>query len=188
MAFITDGTGNVISFADSFDVRDIEQRVFEANEINYQDAASPAFASLDEYVDFLLEKSTNRILLKIKASDWWRNYLSYSGAAITQINDLPNLNPTLVKARQADFTDMTVYYCLKEYLLPKVADFGIEESAEVAKIKYYEIKFQQMFDELLAIADWYDTDNDGTVEEGEKLITFRRNRRTRGRKFITRIE
>ena len=188
MAFITDNTGNVISFADFFDVNDIEQRVFEANEINFTDAASPAFSSLEEYVDYLLQKSTDRILLKMKASDWWRNYTSYSGASITQINDLPSVDPNRVLARQQDFTDMTVYYCLKEYLLPKVADFGVEESAEVAKIKYYENKFSQIFGELLAIADWYDANDDGTVEDSEKLISFRLNRRTRGRKFITRIQ
>lgn len=186
MAFITDGSGNVISFADYYDVKDIEQRVFEANEINFTDAASPAFGSLEEYVDYLLQKSTDRILLKLKASDWWRTYLGYVGIT-GQINDLPNVDPDKILSRQQDFTDMTVYYCLKEYLLPKVADFGIEESAEVAKIKYYSNKFEDMFSELVAIADWYDSDGDGTVEESEKLVSFRLTRRTRGRKYISRI-
>ncbi len=44
-----------------------------------------------------------------------------------------------------------------------------------------------MFQELIAVADWYDKDGDGTVQEGEELTTFRMTRRTRGKKFVTRI-
>lgn len=181
MAFVTNASGNVIAFSDSFDVRDIEQRVFEANEINFVDAASPAFTSLDEYIDNLCEKSMARILLKFKASSWWRTYTG-SGPS-----DLQDLDPDKIKSRQQDFTDMSVFYVLKEYILPKAADFGIEESAEVAKIKYYSDKFEDMFQELIAVADWYDKDGDGTVESGEKLTTFRMTRRTRGKKNIVRI-
>lgn len=187
MAFVTNITGNVISFADSFDVRDIEQRIFEANEINFADAASPAFATLDDYIDNLLEKSTDRLLLKIKASSWWREYNAYVGSNISNINVLPDVNPDKIVLRQQDFTDMCVFYCLKEYLLPKTADFGIEESSEVQKIRYYDNKFTEYFSELLAIADWYDADGDGTVEGNEQLTSFRKTRRTRGNPYITRV-
>jgi len=44
-----------------------------------------------------------------------------------------------------------------------------------------------MFQELIAVADWYDKDGDGTIESGEKLTTFRMTRRTRGKKNIVRI-
>jgi len=181
MAFVTNASGNVIAFSDSFDVRDIEQRVFEANEINFSDAASPAFNNLNEYIDSLCEKSMARILLKFKASSWWRTYTGVGPS------NLPDLDPDKIKARQQDFTDMSVFYVLKEYILPKAADFGIEESAEVAKIKYYSDKFEDMFQELIAVADWYDKDGDGTVQEDEELTTFRMTRRTRGKKFVTRI-
>ena len=181
MAFVTNASGNVIAFSDSFDVRDIEQRVFEANEINFVDAASPAFTSLDEYIDNLCEKSMDRILAKFKASSWWR---TYTGASI---NNLEDLNPDRILARQQDFTDMSVYYCLKEYILPKAANFGIENDAEVTKIQYYSDKFEDMFQELIALADWYDKDGDGSVKNDEKLTTFRMTRRTRGKKNIVRI-
>lgn len=181
MAFVTNASGNVIAFSDSFDVRDIEQRVFEANEINFLDATSPAFTSLDEYIDSLCEKSMARILLKFKATSWWRNYTGASA------DNLPDLSPDKILSRQSDFTDMAVYYVLKEYICPKAADFGIEESAEVAKIKYYSGKFEDMFQELIAVTDWYDKDGDGTVEDSEKLTTFRMTRRTRGRKNIVSV-
>jgi hypothetical protein len=187
MAFVTNQSGNVISFADSFDCKDIDQRFFEANEVNYTDAASPAFGSLDEYIDVLCEKSTDRILFKLKASNWWRNYNGHVGNTVTNLDNLPDVNPDNIKSRQQDFTDMCVYYTLKEYLVPKIADFSSEESQDVAKIKYYEQKFQDMFDELTAIADWYDYDGDGTIESGEKMTSYRMTRRTRGQRYITRV-
>jgi hypothetical protein len=76
---------------------------------------------------------------------------------------------------------------LKEYLLPKIADFGNPESAEVQKIQYYEGKFDDLFRELMDILDWYDADNDGAVQTNEKMVKFRPNRRTRGRSNISRV-
>ena len=72
MAFITDGGGNVISFAEYTDVVQKDQRVFEANELVIP--AESGFLTTQEFVENMLEKGTNRILLKLKASDWWRNY------------------------------------------------------------------------------------------------------------------
>ena len=80
---------------------------------------------------------------------------------------------------------MCCYHTLKEYLIPKVADFGNPESAEVQKIQYYENKFNDLFTELLAMMDWYDDDADGTVEDGEKRVRIELNRRTRGRKAVS---
>ena len=44
-----------------------------------------------------------------------------------------------------------------------------------------------MFQELIALADWYDKDGDGTIKDEEKLTTFRMTRRTRGKKNIVRV-
>ncbi len=79
---------------------------------------------------------------------------------------------------------MTVYYCIKEYIAPLIAEFGNEESPEVAKITYYDAKFNDIFKELLSVADWYDADGDGTVETDEKLTTFVRTRRSRSKNTI----
>lgn len=181
MAFVTNASGNVIAFSDSFDVRDIEQRIFESNEINFVDAASPAYTSLDEYIDALCEKSMTRILAKFKASSWWR---AYSGDSASNLTDI---DPDKIIARREDFTDMAVYYVLKEYLLPKTANFGVAENSEVVKISYYSDKFEDLFQELIALVDWYDKDGDGTIEQDEKLTTFRMTRRTRGKKNIVRV-
>jgi hypothetical protein len=76
---------------------------------------------------------------------------------------------------------------LKEYIYPKIADFGNPESSEVQKINFYDSKFNELFTEKLAVIIWYDVDNDSTVESGEQLVNFRKNRRTRGKRFITRV-
>ena len=68
---------------------------------------------------------------------------------------------------------MCAYYTLKEYLLPKIADFGNPESAEVQKIEYYAGKFDDLFRELMDILDWYSADGDATVEANEKMVRFR---------------
>ena len=185
MAFITDGGGNVINYAEANDVKDKDQRVFEANELDFTNVPD-APGSLNNYIEDLTQKSTNRINQKIRASSRWREYLGYTGAGY-DVNNIPAINPNLIKARQADFTDMTCYYALKEYILPKVADFGNPESPEVQKIQYYEDKFSSLFEELLNMFDWYDSDNDGTVEDGEKQVRFRLSRRTRSYRNTTRV-
>jgi hypothetical protein len=82
---------------------------------------------------------------------------------------------------------MCCYYTLKEYLLPKVADFGNPESSEVQKIQYYDDKFNDLFRELTNVFDYYDGDEDGTLEDSEKMVRFSLTRRTRGRRSVTRV-
>jgi hypothetical protein len=82
---------------------------------------------------------------------------------------------------------MCVYYCFGEYLFPLFAEFGNEDSPEVAKITYYNAKFNDIFQELIAIADWYDADNSGTVDSDEKAVTIQRTRRTRSRSSVVQV-
>jgi hypothetical protein len=186
MAFITDGGGNVISFAEYTDVVQKDQRIFESN--NLKIPAESGFLTVQDYVEDMLEKSTNRILLKIKTSAWWSTYNNYTGNTY-EFNNLPNVNPDRIDpgnilGRQQQFTDMTVYYCIKEYIAPLFAEFGNDESPEVSKITYYDAKFNDIFTELLSVADWYDADGDGTVQSDEKLTTFVRTRRSRSKNAI----
>ncbi len=185
MAFIVSG-GNVLSYAEALDVKDKDQRLFEANEFNFTDVPD-APGNLNNYIEDLTTKSTARINQKIRASAEWRQYLGYAGGGYDSIDNIPAFNPNLIKARQSDFTDMCCYYAMKEYLLPKVADFGNPESAEVQKIEYFEKKFQDLFDELLGMMDWYDVNNSGAVGDDEKMVTFTLTRRTRGRRSIVRV-
>jgi len=184
MAFIT-VDGSVVSYAEYTDLVQKDQRVLEANELKVPEESG--CADVTEFVEDMLQKSTDRINVKIKASSWWFGYQGYVGSSVSNPALLPDFNPDRIKTRKQDFTDMCVYYCLKEYLLPLVADFSIEESSEVNKIEYYDNKFNDIFNELLALADWYDADGDGTVEDGEKAWSYQSVRRSRRRSTIVKV-
>lgn len=186
MAFITNGAGNVISFAEYTDLVQKDQRLFEANEI--QIPAESGFADVTEFMEDILEKSTARILTKIKASTWWQAYLQYVGVTVNSLAGLPDVNADNIKSRQQDFTDMCVFYAFYSYILPLVADFSEEAtSSEVQKIQYYRNKFNDRFEEVIRLADWYDYDGDGTVEDSEKVYSYSQNRRTRRRLNIVNV-
>lgn len=184
MAFVIVGN-NVTSYAEYTDVVQRDQRLFEDNNITVP--AESQFVDVPDFVEDLLVKSTNRINAKIKASTWWQSYNAYVGNTITRPSDLPDFDPNRILNKQETFTDMCVYYCLKEYLLPLVADFSTEESSEVQKIRYYEDKFNDLFQELLALADWYDADDDGVVESSEQAYSYRSVRRSRRRNSIIQV-
>ena len=190
MAFITNASGNVVSFAEFTDVVQKDQRILESN--NLKIPAESGFADTTEFIEDMLEKSTDRILLKIKASTWWQAYNAYVGAPISNLNNLPNVNPDLIdpgnlQNRQQQFTDLCVYHTFAQYLLPLIADFGNPESEETSKITYYDAKFNDLFQELISIADWYDYDDSGTVDADEKAVTYAPTRRTRSRRRVTQV-
>lgn len=160
MAFITQGS-TFYSFADYNDVVQIDSRLFQANEGLNQDTVEEA-----------LIRSTERILDLLRTSNWWQSfYISkegFAGVVVKQAVSVPALDPFLIIDRKGDFTDMTVYHCLSNYLLPKVADFGNPDSAERQKIGFYDEKFRTMFDELISDGDWYDFDQSGSITASDK--------------------
>jgi hypothetical protein len=185
MAFVTNAGGNVTSYAEYTDVLQKDQRLLEANVIKVP--AESGFVDVTDFIEDMLTKSTDRINIKIKASSWWQGYLNYTGTSVTRAALMPDFNPDNIATRKQEFTDMAVFYCLYYYLLPLIADFSTEESAEVQKIKYYEDKMQGLYNELIALADWYDADGDGTVEDSEKVWTNQTVRRSRRRSTVVRV-
>lgn len=159
MPFITDGS-TVIAFAEYQDVLDQDQRLFEANE-----------GLTDDVIEPLLERSTQRILSLIRATDWWRDLYLQKNAnpVLTTRADVPVVDPNRIIERQHDFTELCVMYALWNYILPKIADFSKEDNAERAKIGFYQGKYQFLFDELINAGDWYDLDDSGVVESSEKF-------------------
>lgn len=168
MAFINPGGTGVIAFAEYTDVTSTDQRLFEANE-----------GIADQtMIEDLTEKATNRILQLIRNTSWWKRYylIEASEAQRQATNtrstpDVPLPDPDLILGRQADFTDLCVYFTLYEYLLPKIADYSAQDNAEVVKIGVYRTKFDVLFRELIDDGTWYDFDNSGTVTTLEKLPT-----------------
>lgn len=157
MAFVTENN-TVISFAEYSDVLARDQRLFEVNE-----------GLSDDVVEPLLVRATERILDKFRATAWWRNYYtSRSNTAFATVADIPPVDPNLIKARYNDFTELCVYEALANYILPLIADFSNEDSAERKKMSYYTQRNDALFGELITAGDWYDFDNSGTVSSSEK--------------------
>ena len=158
MAFVSE-SGTVISFAEFQDVVDKDTRIFEANE-----------GLSDDVIDKALIRSTDKILARLRNTDWWRNYYikRNTSATINSVADIPALEVNKIDARQPDFTDLCVYTALSEIVLPGVADFSNPDSAERQKMAYYEQRAGELFRELVTAGDWYDFDNDGTVESSER--------------------
>ena len=148
-----------VSFATYDDLIQRDQRILEANE-------GLTSAEIDEY----LRQASQRMLTQIRNTDWWNQ-------ACTRINPslgndqrlLPVVDPSLIRAREQEFKDLNVYFALYEYIYPSVADFGNPDSAEIAKIKFFTDQYNKLFQELIQSGDWYDFDNDKTIETSEKF-------------------
>lgn len=157
MAFIIEND-SVISFAEFTDVVARDQRLFDSNE-----------GLTDDVVEPLLIRATERVLARIRATVWWRDYwIRNSSTGITTVGDIPNPNADLIAARHNDFTDLCVYVALADYILPMVADFGNADSAERNKMGYYSNRAEALLMELVTLGDWYDWNGDGVVESNEK--------------------
>jgi len=158
MAFLLNGN-SVISFAEYQDVLDRDQVLFAANE-----------GLTDDVVEALLIRSTERILTQLRASTWWKSYYVNrdNTTVYSTVADIPALDINKIKSRQSDFTDLCVYTAMGEYILPMIADFGNEANAERQKMGYYVTKTDKLLAELITAGDWYDFDDDGTVDSTEK--------------------
>ena len=157
------------SFAVYADVSARDSRFFEANE-----------GMTDTVVNPLLAQSSQRILTQLKNTDWWKNYQFDRDVSLKHdLRLVPVVNPSNIKGKEQEFKDLNIYFCMAEYLLPKVADFGNETSAEVVKIQFYRDAYNNLFKEVVESGDWYDFDADGTVETTEKSPTFTNRVRTR---------
>jgi len=158
MAFIRNGS-TVISFAEYQDVVDADQRLFDTNE-----------GLSDDVVEAALIRSTERILSKFRASQWWGSYYITRDSSINYNTraDIPALNAAKIKDRYNDFTDLCVASAMAEYILPKVANFATEENEERQKMGYYAQRAEGLFAELVTAGDWYDFDGSGSINSGEK--------------------
>lgn len=178
MAFISSG-GIVTSFCEYDDVVERDQRITEANEINF----SP-FNDLQELVESFAARATQKILYEIKDTDWWKALFLVLDGGATNVStlsyiDVPVPQTNKFVGRQQDFTDLCVYLVLFEYLLPKVADFSNQDNAEVRKIGFYREKYQSLFRTLIDAGDWYDFDGSGAVSNTEKMPTRTNIKRAR---------
>lgn len=147
-----------VSFAEPDDVLAKDSRVFETNE-----------GLTEDDVEKALIRSTDRILSRIRSTDWWRNYYlkRQSSFNIQSYADIPYPDLDKVIKRQDDFTDLCVYTALADYILPRVADFGDENDSDRAKMGYYTTKAESLFSEIINSGDWYDFDDNSVIDKDE---------------------
>ena len=162
MAFYLEDN-SVVSFAETKDVEDMDQRIFNANE-----------SLTDEVVLIGVKRATDRILSRLKSSNWWRKHNSSSPIAA-----LPDVDANLIINRQQDFTDLCVFIALADYILPGSADFADPDSAERQKMDYYTTRAESLFVELLTLNDFYDFDSSGTIEDDEATTSVYSLKRVR---------
>jgi N-acetyl-beta-hexosaminidase len=158
MSFVT-SNGSVTSFARFSDVEKADQRLFETNEGLTEDVVNP-----------LLKRATERILSRMRSTDWWKDYFvkrDPNTQLVTEA-DIPPLDANKILDRYNDFTDLCVYTAMADYILPKVADFGTEDNAERNKMSYYVQRTDSLFGELVSAGDWYDFDGSGAISSSEK--------------------
>lgn len=158
MAFVKEN-GNVVSFAEYDDLVVRDKLLIQTHD------------ELDDsmLIDDHMKRATERILSKLRSTDWWREYfISRSSISYRTVADIPALNANYIKDRNADFTDLCVYVAIATYILPMFANFGQDDTAEVEKMKYYEEKATKLFDELVSAGDWYDFDGSGVISSDEK--------------------
>lgn len=169
MAFVIEN-GVTVSFAEFTDVVSKDSRLFDSNE-----------GLSDDVVDAQLVRATERILTKLRSTDWWRTYYLRrdNSTVFTTVADIPAVDPDLIIARQNDFTDLCVYTALAEFILPSIADFGNQDSAERQKMGYYTQKADSLFGELISAGDWYDFDDDSTIQSDEKQPGYYNLKRVR---------
>lgn len=148
-----------LSFAVTSELDDRDQRLFEANE-----------GLTSGIVDDLLKQASQRILTQIRNSDFWRRYQFRLDSTLeNDVRLLPNVDPDKIKAREQEFKDLNIYFCLAEYVYPRIADFGNENDSSVQKIKFYRDQYDALFREVIQSGDWYDFDDNGTISKTEKL-------------------
>ena len=158
MAFIR-SNNSVISFAEYQDVLDADQRLFDANE-----------GLTDDVVETALIRATERILTKLRSSDWWASYYVTRsvGQPFQTRADIPALDANKIEDRLNDFTDLCVAVALNEYILPKVANFGTDDNEERKKMGYYAQRAETLYSELITAGDWYNFDGSAGITSAEK--------------------
>lgn len=168
MAFIKSGS-TVISFAEYQDVLDADSRIFDTNE-----------GLSDDVIETFLVRATERILSRLRSSQWWQDYyVNRDSTPIRTVADIPPLDPNRILARQGDFTDLCIAVAMAEYILPRVADFGSVDNAEMNKMGHYTQRAEMLFGELIRAGDWYDFDGTGTISSQDKQPGIYNLRRVR---------
>lgn len=74
---------------------------------------------------------------------------------------------------ESQWTRATVYYALYAFILPQLATWRPDGDAFVVQIEHYRNRYAEEIQAVLAKGVEYDFDDDGTVDQSEKVISRR---------------
>jgi hypothetical protein len=115
--------------------------------------------------DTFFEKSRQDIFRKLRIEWWPRKSLGYRD--ISQLNEGLEMDETLLTESQ--FTRSCVYHCLGMYILPQMSRHDPEGDRFSEMMKFYRSQFAEEFAAVLLDGVEYDQNNDGTVQDAEKI-------------------
>jgi len=104
-------------------------------------------------------------LIKVR---WWPIFLKEKRVAL-QVADGYEINTALLDSTQ--WTDITCYYALAYYILPKLSKFEASADRFRNMMDYYASRFEALMDLELRSGVRYDVDHDNQFEAVETVAT-----------------
>lgn len=118
---------------------------------------------LQEYVNDIFQHGID---------DWTDELNKAEGDVVNQIqirywnkvNSRSNFDKT--KLTESQWTRATVYRALSTHIMPKLSTYRVDD-VFMEQIKFYKEQYAEELNTQFAVGIEYDTDGDGTVENGE---------------------
>lgn len=121
--------------------------------------------------DFSLDhdKTRNDIIRSLRIEWWPRQRRQTSDITIRLLNTDVEMDETLLSESQ--FTRAAVFHCLSYYILPKLSKFDPDGDRFDTMMKYYKSRYEEEFQLVLRDGVEYDNNDDGTIENNERVST-----------------
>ena len=112
-------------------------------------------------------KTRDDILRKLRI-EWWPRFSAWSNdpSLVAYNRARPEMSADLLTESQ--FTRSAAFHVLAYYILPKLAKFDPDGDRFENMMKHYRSRFEEEFDLVLRDGVEYDSNDDGTVTDGEK--------------------
>jgi hypothetical protein len=107
-------------------------------------------------------------VLKIIKVRWWPVYLKNRNKALNNL-EVYEINTALLDPTQ--WTQITCYYALAFYILPKLSKFESDADRFRNMMDYYSQRFEALMDLELRSGVRYDINNDNQFDENESIAT-----------------
>lgn len=129
-------------------------------------------SSIQEYglLDFAqeLNSATEEVIRHIRVR-WYPEYRNQTRGDIKALDPAPTMNADLLDPTQ--WTKATVYYCIAHQICPKLTKFEASGDRFQIMMDYYAQRYETEFDIVMREGVRYDSNDDNTYSNNEKLPT-----------------